>query len=160
MDRSGKKAKKPYQGEFFGLTNRLLENLKAKFPRRKGAKICDRSVCLWVLVHMIVYSNWKVSEADQPFQISLSDLVGYTGMSRMTTRKYRDMLIEAEFLGVYLPGGPGRTASYALNTELAGINVRTKNPTKRVDLGSHAAPVLSARNMPLATLVEGNSDIS
>ena len=153
MDRSKKKAKKPYKGKFFGLTNVLMENLKSKFPPRKGARICDRSGCLWVLVNMMVYSPWKVSEADKPFQISLSELMFHTGMAINTVRKYVNMLIEAEFLGLYLPGGRGRTASYALNTDLAGINVRAKNPTERRELGSYTDIASTNKTDPIRATI-------
>lgn len=131
--RSKKKASRPYSGEYVGLTRILIKWLRKKLPQSQGRKGPERSKCLWVLINMLVHSDWKSYKAEEAIQMSLYDLESHTGMTRMTVRKYRDMLIEAGFLDVYQPGGRGMVASYALDLGLAGIHAQAKNPTKQME---------------------------
>jgi len=130
--RSKKKAFKPYSGEYVGLTRILVKWLREKLPQSQGRKGPERSKCLWILINMLVHSDWKAYQGEDAFQMSLYDLESHTGMARHTVRKYRDMLIEAGFLDIY-PGGRGIAASYALDVGLAGINPRAKGTAKLMD---------------------------
>jgi len=130
-DRSKKKYNRPYDGRFWGFTKLAFDNLRAGVPHEK----CPRA--LWLLANMLVMGDWTVYKSEKPFRWSERVLQDYVCWHRKTVREYRDLLVDAEVLHIYWPGGRGVPAMYQADTEFLGITWLIKNPTKVIDLEKH-----------------------
>ena len=127
VKRSKNKARKPYVSKFWGMTRGFRNNGTERISESSG-----RSMALWLLANMLVYSDWSADRAGEPFPFSERNLQTVVGWHRKTIRRYRDMLVDAGILEIDLPGGRGVAAQYILDIEIAGIEGPTRTPTRRL----------------------------